>query len=140
MAKSSDRAECAGVTKKGKACSCRALPGSHFCGHHQPRPKSSTPDPPPTDNGFRFEFMDIAQEVLRELQTLDVPVTARPQYYNIVVTCVTRAKEEQRLLDGIGAGVTHAFVLRTPQGDRPLPPPDESVSDAEGNGKGQTVH
>ncbi len=126
-------AKCEGTTRAGHQCTNQPKENG-YCGHHQP--KSVEPTPPPVDNGFRFEFMDIAREVRDELRDLDIQPNTRPQYWNLVITCVTKAKEEQRLLDGLGAGTTHVIKVVVPS-DKPKPPvedepPVKAVRDSEG--------
>ena len=104
----------------------------------------SSKEPPPTDNRLRFEFWNLAEEIHAELLSLEVPIGSRPAYWTLIVNCVKAAKEEQRLLEGIGAGVEYSITIKPP----PLFSPSEleaaqepkQIDEPRPEPAGETVH
>lgn len=116
---STPRPRCTATTARGARCRNGARSGSDRCGKHAP---------PPMDEGLRLEFLDIAQEIYSELQSMDIPAGSRPAYWTLIVNCVKNAKEEARANDAqhVTYHIVHEDPL-LPEGDvldlPDLPPP-----------------
>lgn len=92
-----------------------------------------------TDN-FDPNFKEIL-EVCRAEENAPSDNSTKVQWVQVHLRIVVAALEHQRILDGIGTGVTYVSVTQPPT-DKPKPPVDETmpskaVEDVEGK---ETVH
>ena len=136
-------AKCQGTTKGGSPCSRNATTGDYCKTHSNSQDvKSASPTRDPNLSPPQ-EFVTIFDKAIVRMDDADIPPGVQVQWARLAADCIRLTKEERRLLDGHGDGVSHTFSLVYPAGNRPLPPEDETSPQraSEGDtGDTETVH
>ena len=116
-------AKCQGKTKAGTPCTRNATQGQHCKSHLPALDEGKGKDSCATRIS---EFTDIVDYCLKKLEKATLE-GVQVQWMRLVFDSVKAAKEEQRLLDGHGIGVQYVCNNYPPEGDRPIPPPDDGT-------------
>ena len=104
------------------------------------KPKGKKVARPPRKAKVVLEFAAIAQRCNDKLEATDQS-SVQVQWMKMILDCCRFAKEEQRLLDGIGVGAEYKLVIQPPE---PKAIPDDEVpqkaNQDESEGGGKVVH
>ena len=130
------RIQCKGKTKAGKQCQRKAVRDGEYCDVHGgekelPSWLYETPKqnarahtiPPHNEENFSASFVELL-DICRREGANPTDNSTKVQWVQIHHRILVSALEHQRLMDGLGAGVQHMFVLEHPKGDKPKPPAD----------------
>eukprot|EP00918_Siedleckia_nematoides_P034659 GHVU01075401.1.p3 GENE.GHVU01075401.1~~GHVU01075401.1.p3 ORF type:complete len:135 (-),score=14.57 GHVU01075401.1:2664-3068(-) len=117
-------AKCKGTTKSGECCKRNATTGDYCKTHSQDKGNTIDNGNDSRDSPSKviLEFVNIAQRCNDKLEETEQP-GVQVQWMKMILDCCRFAKEEQRLLDGLGAGTTHNITINAPS-DKPRPPAD----------------
>jgi len=134
------RIQCKGKTKAGKQCQRKAVRDGEYCDVHGgekelPSWLYETPkqNARAHDGGdltaaaavaISSDYAEIMEMCRKHIKSPTKESGMIAQWGRLMLDCIRLAKEEKRLMDGLGAGVQHMFVLEHPKGDKPKPPAD----------------
>lgn len=125
------RQQCKGTTKAGSRCRRKAYKGDAYCALHQ---QDQKPPPPSARSGaratrkkplreqFSFSYENLLKRCRKEGKDPSDNSTL-VQWAQMELKVIIAAKEEQRLLEGLGAGTQHNINIIVPT-DKPRMPVD----------------
>jgi hypothetical protein len=126
MAKSEK--QCIGKTASGNQCSRGATVGNYCKSHAQDKGPARDPrvrgGKKKKKDRPAQEYVTIFDKAVVRMNDESIPPGVQVQWARLATDCIRLAKEEKRLLDGMGAGVAYEFKIVPPP---PGPTPSEDA-------------
>ena len=99
---------CTATTKAGTRCSRSATTGDMCATHAQQRTEAQE---------SLWEFLAMAERINAELDDprYEMNPATRAKYWALLINCTKLAKEEERILEGLGAMSDYVMVLQLPR-------------------------